>query len=80
MKYFDGTLADDDTSLRFVGLKQQEMATNKDANGKIQKAKFGEQLEVVVTNSTKVTMSPRKFANPAALVIVKSLWILYKTQ
>ncbi len=52
-KYFDGTLADDDTSLCFVGfntLKQQEMATNKDANVAItlnncmiQKAKFGEQ-------------------------------------
>ncbi len=78
-KYFDGTLADDDTSLCFVGfntLKQQEMATNKDANVAItlnncmiQKAKFG---TVVVTNSTKVTMSPRKFANPAVLVIPTS--------
>ena len=70
-KYFDGRLADDTTSIRFVGFdakKREQLAHHRD-NGdavsiehcEIKKAKYSDDMEVIINNSTKFSMSPKKF-------------------
>ena len=73
-KYFTGTIADANTSLRFVGFdttqqrnldtlysKQQAVTFE---NCQIQKSRYGDDMEVVLKQTTKVANSPLKIAKP----------------
>ena len=63
-KYFEGRIADDQTSMRLVGfdtLQQQEFAVNREKNEpvalqncQIQKLHYGDKMKVMVNRSTKV--------------------------
>ena len=75
-KYFDGCIADNTTSMRLVGFaatQQKELATQYDKkqpvvleNCAIHKSRFSDSMEVVLSSSTKVATSPRKFSEPVA--------------
>ena len=70
-KYFDGRLADDKATIRLVGFdsakqkelseiceKQQPVSLN---NCQVNKSKFNDEMEVVITSSTKIAGSDKKF-------------------
>ncbi len=69
--YFEGRIADNTKSMRLVGfdtVKQRDLATHHDNNQavclencNIQKSKYSDEMEVVVTKSTLVGDSPRKY-------------------
>ncbi len=75
-KYFDGQIADDTTSMRLVGFdtaQQRELATHYDKheavtlqNCKVQKSRYSEPMEIVVTQSTRISPSPCKLQNVVA--------------
>ena len=70
-KYFEGRLADDETSVRIVGFdttQQKELAAKMNSkkpvqlhNCSIQKQYRAEDMEVVVRGSTQISTSPRKY-------------------
>ena len=72
-KYFEGHISDDTTSLRLVGFdtaQQRELAAYHDKgqtvslqNCKVQKSRFSDQMEILLTQSTQVSTSPRKLQN-----------------
>ena len=69
-KYFEGRLADDETSVRIVGfdtIQQEELAARMNSketvqlhNCSIQKQYRADDMEVVVGGSTQISTSPRK--------------------
>ena len=70
-KYFEGRIADDQTSMRFVGFdqqQQQEFAAYREKNEpvavdncQIQKSRYSDDMELMINRWTKVTSSPCKF-------------------
>ncbi len=72
-KYFVGSIADGTTSMRLVGfnaMQQRELAAQHDqkkpvvlVDCTIQESKFSDSMEILVTRSIKVALSPRKFTN-----------------
>ncbi len=75
-KYFDGRISDDTKSMRLVGfdtVQQRELAAQHDQNQPvalhnciIQKFRYSDNMEVLITKSTTVATSPRKFKNTVA--------------
>ena len=72
-KYFEGRIADTQASLCLVGFDpsiQQQLLTKHDKkepvtmqNCMLQKSKYSDEMEVLVTKATKIEKSPREFEN-----------------
>ena len=74
-KYFEGRIADEKTTMRVVGFEKRQrdqLAVQKDLkqpvelhNCVIQKERRGDGMEVVISGSTKISTSPRKYKDIA---------------
>ena len=82
-RYFDGRLGDDKATIRMVGFdikKQQELTNMREKqqsvileNCQLKQSKFTDETELILTSSTKVALSERKFDVCAASEILLNI-------